>query len=56
MFYEAYSFNQSINEWNVSNVNDMSKMFACKKFLIKNKILNSHILNKFNQPLNNWNV
>ena len=42
MFYGAYSFNQNINSWNVSKVENMTGMFfECKKF---------------NQPLNNWNV
>ena len=42
MFYDATSFNQPLNKWNVSNVTDMYSMFAVAK--------------SFNQPLNNWNV
>tara|TARA_B100002052_G_scaffold292273_1_gene313590 strand:+ start:1222 stop:1452 length:231 start_codon:yes stop_codon:yes gene_type:complete len=42
MFYFARSFNQPLNDWNVSNVRGMFAMF-------------SHAYN-FNQPLNNWNV
>ncbi len=42
MFYSATSFNQPLNNWNVSNVTDMAYMFY-------NATL-------FNQPLNNWNV
>jgi surface protein len=42
MFYGCESFNQPLNDWDVSNVNDMEQMFYwCKKF---------------NQPLNDWNV
>jgi surface protein len=41
-FFEKTFFNENINEWNVSNVEDMSCMF-------KGAI-------HFNQPLNNWNV
>ena len=43
MFYGARSFNnQALNNWDVSNVTDMSWMFDEAIF--------------FNQPLNNWNV
>ena len=42
MFYEASDFNQPLNNWNVSNVTDMSSMFRNAS--------------SFNQPLNNWNV
>ena len=42
MFYEASSFNQPLNNWNVSNVKDMRIMF--------------YDASSFNQPLNNWNV
>ena len=35
-------FNDNISDWNVSNVTNMSVMFADAK--------------GFNQPLNNWNV
>ena len=38
----ATTFNQPLNKWNVSNVEDMLSMFQnCEDF---------------NQPLNNWNV
>ena len=39
---KAPSFNQPLNNWNVSNVEDMEGMFAGAQ--------------SFNQPLNNWNV
>ena len=42
MFYEAPSFNQPLNNWNVSKVKDMVFMF--------------YNASSFNQPLNNWNV
>ncbi len=42
MFSEASSFNQSLNNWNVSNVKYMECMFS--------------EASSFNQPLNNWNV
>jgi len=42
MFVNAYSFNQPLNNWNVSNVRDMEAMFVDAR--------------SFNQPLNNWNV
>ena len=38
----AESFNQPLNNWNVSNVEDMEGMFGNAR--------------SFNQPLNNWNV
>ena len=41
MFDEAHSFNQPLNNWDVSNVTDMYAMFADAY--------------SFNQPLNNWN-
>ena len=40
--FNATSFNQPLNNWNVSNVTDMWCMFR-------------HATS-FNQPLNNWNV
>ena len=40
--FEQTSFNQSLNNWNVSKVTDMGGMFE--------------LLQSFNQPLNNWNV
>ena len=42
MFYDAISFNQPLNNWNVSNVKLMASMFKVAK--------------SFNQPLDNWNV
>ena len=42
MFEGASRFNQPLNDWNVSKVKDMNKMF-CKAA-------------GFNQPLNDWNV
>ena len=42
MFNNARSFNQPLNNWNVSNVRSMRGMFQNAK--------------SFNQPLNNWNV
>ena len=42
MFENASSFNQPLNNWNVSNVEYMNSMFT--------------FANSFNQPLNNWNV
>lgn len=47
MFADS-SFNQDINDWDVSSVTDMSLMFANLE-----KNVNK---NPFNQPLNNWNV
>ena len=42
MFYECKSYNQPLNNWDVSNVINMKFMFVnC---------------NSFNQPLNNWDV
>ena len=42
MFNDARAFNQPLNNWNVSNVRYMNRMFWDAK--------------SFNQPLNNWNV
>ena len=42
MFAGATSFNQPLNNWNVSNVTDMMLMFTRAR--------------SFNRPLNNWNV
>ena len=39
---DATSFNQPLNNWNVSNVEDTAIMFYGAR--------------SFNQPLNNWNV
>ena len=40
--WRAYSFNQPLNNWNVSNVKNMGWMFWRAY--------------SFNQPLNKWNV
>ena len=42
MFKNAESFNQPLNNWNVSNVTDVERMFWGAR--------------SFNQPLNKWNV
>lgn len=42
MFYNASSFNQIINNWDVKRVTNMSHMF--------------YNATSFNQPLNNWNI
>jgi surface protein len=42
MFYDATSFNQPLNNWEVSNVNFMSAMFESAS--------------SFNQPLESWDV
>ena len=42
MFDDAHSFNQPLNNWNVSKVTDMECMFRRAT--------------SFNQPLNKWNV
>jgi surface protein len=42
MFFNAYSFNQPIGNWNTSNVTNMHVMFA-----------NAY---SFNQPIGNWNT
>ena len=42
MFEDAKSFNQPLNNWNVSNVTHVNHMFEDAK--------------SFNQPLNKWNV
>ena len=42
MFYDASSFNQSINKWNVSNVRTMEGMFCRAR--------------SFNKPLASWDV
>lgn len=42
MFWRAAAFNQSLEKWNVSNVQNMREMFSKAS--------------SFNQPLSNWNV
>ena len=42
MFINCYSFNQSLNTWDTSNITDMSNMFSCCR--------------KFNQPLEKWDT
>ena len=42
MFSLAYAFNQSLNNWNVSNVTNMRCMFMFAR--------------DFNKPINNWNT
>ena len=42
VFSRATSFNQPLNNWNVSSVEHMVAMFGCAE--------------SFNQPLDNWNV
>ena len=42
MFNRAESFNQPLNNWDVSNETDMERMFRGAS--------------SFNQPLNDWNV
>ena len=42
MFADASSFNQPLNNWNVSEVTHMERMFGDAE--------------DFNQPLNKWNV
>jgi surface protein len=66
MFNGAASFNQNINEWDVSKVTNMSYMFSNTSFNsdISNWIVSSvtdmrymFYKNKpFNQPIGNWNV
>ena len=45
MFNRAESFNQPLNNWDVSNVTNMFGMLAMFRRATS-----------FNQPLNNWNV
>ena len=42
MFINAHSFNQPLNNWNVSKVTNMAEMFWGAS--------------SFNQPLKKWNV
>lgn len=65
MFKLTTSFNQSINNWDVSNVTDMTQLFSGSLYNqplenwdvsnvtnMKFMFQNSH----FNQPINNWDV
>ena len=49
MFQNATSFNQPLNNWNVSNVTNMNEMF-------RNEARYRSHTSSFNQPLNKWNV
>lgn len=42
MFFKAYSFNQPLDKWNTSNVQNMSKMFEYAR--------------SFNQSIDNWDT
>jgi len=42
MFYDSQAFNQSIGEWDVSNVTNMNGMF--------------NSATSFNQNIKNWNI
>ena len=46
--YGASSFNQPLNNWDVSNVEDMREMFTNAESF--------EDATSFNQPLNNWDV
>ena len=67
MFAGANSFNQPLNNWNVSNVTNMNYMFENATSFNQplNKWNVSNVTDmwcmfwgaeSFNQPLNNWNV
>jgi surface protein len=66
MFRSATSFNQSLNDWNVSGVTDMGWMFSYASSFnqpignwdVSNVIDMRGMFNAtpFNQPLNSWNV
>ena len=67
MFTGAQSFNQPLNVWSVSNVNDMKNMFEgaisfnqpLNRWDVSNVQNMSHMFQdatSFNQPLNLWNV
>ena len=67
MFNGCENFNQSLNNWNTSNVTNMESMFyECKNFNQPLNIWNtSNVITmkemfyeckKFNQSLNNWNT
>jgi surface protein len=48
MFANTFSFNKPLNNWNVSNVTDMNRMFRDEALGNEGSI--------FNQPLANWDV
>ena len=65
MFASASSFNQTLNDWNVSSVNNTSYMFG--RLLLQSplndwnvsSVTTSYMFLKassFNQTLNNWDV
>ena len=67
VFYKATNFNQSLDNWDTSNITDMSYMFDNATSF--NQSLNSwntsnvtnmnymfHNAKKFDQPLDNWNT
>ena len=67
LFNNAWSFNQPLNNWNVSKVEDMSYMFQdatsfnqpLNNWNVSNVTFMNRMFNgarSFNQPLNNWNV
>lgn len=69
MFYECNSLigNPSFNNWNTSNITNMSHMFASAGNFnqplgnwdtskVTNMVWMFHYLSKFNQPLLNWDV
>ena len=67
MFRDAANFNQSLNNWDVRNVEDMGNMFQNATSFnqpLNNwdvssvKDMNNMFANaiSFNQPLNNWNI
>ncbi|MBC2846053.1 BspA family leucine-rich repeat surface protein [Winogradskyella flava] len=67
MFFEASSFNQSINHWDVSNIISMREVFAratsfnqpLDTWDVSNVIDMSSLFfeaSSFNQPLNSWDV
>ena len=49
MFWFAKSFNQPLNNWNVSNVTDMLQMFCSATHMFRDA-------SSFNQPINQWNL
>ena len=67
MFYSATSFNQPIDNWNVSKVNDMKGMFSSATSFnqpigswnvgnVLNMTYMFSIARSFNQPIDNWNM